>query len=280
MRVIAFFAGSLACLPVLVLSQTRVDLRSQSKNIDFSQAQSVRPFRTGTALPAVCTPGEMFFKTDAAPGGNVFGCVATDTWSEQGEVDPVTDFEGELDASANRLTIACRKGNCNVQTGDAITPFAGLEASFTPASGTYTAFVYFEDQMLRYGYSEGAMASCGTSCIQGISGFPTNSVPLFTAAVSNGQLVAGSLVDRRSRYRGPKRPIAGANIVLAETASSVTYSSLPINPLRNQPAGPQPECSAATRGTLWHANGGAGEKDSVAVCAKDASETYAWRTVY
>src|SRR5262245_39392561 len=117
MRVSAIFAISLLCMPLT--GQTRVDLRSQSKNIAFSQAQSVRPFRTGTSLPPTCTPGEMFFKTDAPPGGNVFGCVATDTWTLQGGADPVTDFESDLNIAANRLTISCRTGSCNVQEGEA-----------------------------------------------------------------------------------------------------------------------------------------------------------------
>lgn len=279
MRVTALLSIAVGCLPLQALAQTRVDLRSQSKNIDFSQAQSVRPFRTGTVLPPVCTAGEMFFKTDAAPGSNMFGCVATDTWGLEGETDPVTDVEAELDVTGNRLTIGCRRGNCNVQTGDVITTFSNLNASFVPASGTYTAYVYFEEQTLRYGYAEGTMSSCATSCVAGITGFPANAVPLFTAAVWNGKLQGGSLTDRRSRYRSPKRSIAGANIVVTETADAVTYSLVP-GLLRNQPLGTPPACTAETRGILWHANGAAGAKDEVTVCAKDASDAYAWRNIY
>jgi hypothetical protein len=280
MRVTAFMAAVLLWLPGDGLGQTRVDLRSQSKNIDFSDAQSVRPFRTGTSLPAVCTQGEMFFKTDAAPGANVYGCVATDTWSLQSEMDPVTDFESDLQLAANSLTISCRKGNCNVQEGDATQPFSGTTAKFVPSTGSYTAYIYVEGQLLRYGHASGSMATCGGSCVQGITGFPANAVPLFTAVVLNGVFQNGSLVDRRSRYRAPKRAISGPNVVITETANSVVYSSLMTGPLRNQPAGARPGCSAANRGTLWHENGVSGVKDTVAVCAKDASDAYAWRTVY
>jgi hypothetical protein len=115
--------------------------------------------------------------------------------------------------------------------------------------------------------------------MQGVTEFPANSVPLFTVDVSAGKLQAGSLTDRRSRYRAPKRPVSGPNMVIAETAGSVTYS-VASGPLRNQPAGAQPSCSADTRGTLWHGNGGAGVKDTVAVCAKDGSDAYAWRVIY
>ena len=42
----------------------------------------------------------------------------------------------------------------------------------------------------------------------------------------------------------------------------------------------QPACSSSTDGILWLMQGGAGVKDSVEVCAKDASGVYAWRTLY
>jgi hypothetical protein len=42
----------------------------------------------------------------------------------------------------------------------------------------------------------------------------------------------------------------------------------------------QPACDATVRGTFWVAQGGAGVKDSVQVCAKDASDLYAWRTIF
>lgn len=42
----------------------------------------------------------------------------------------------------------------------------------------------------------------------------------------------------------------------------------------------KPGCSSTTRGTFWVAQGSAGVKDSVEVCAKDAADAYAWRTLY
>jgi hypothetical protein len=65
----------------LVCAQTRIDLRSQSKTVDFSSSTSTRPFKTGVALPPLCQTGEMFFKTDAAPGKNLYACTATNMWT-------------------------------------------------------------------------------------------------------------------------------------------------------------------------------------------------------
>jgi len=50
--------------------------------------------------------------------------------------------------------------------------------------------------------------------------------------------------------------------------------------LRNLPSGTQPACAVVTRGMFWHQQGGSGVTDSVSVCAKDATDTYAWRTIF
>lgn len=42
----------------------------------------------------------------------------------------------------------------------------------------------------------------------------------------------------------------------------------------------QPACNATTRGTFWIVQAGAGVKDQVEVCAKDAANVYAWRVIY
>jgi hypothetical protein len=43
---------------------------------------------------------------------------------------------------------------------------------------------------------------------------------------------------------------------------------------------PQPTCDVNARGTFWSVYGTTGVKDSVQVCAKDAGDAYAWRTIY
>ncbi len=77
-RWLFFFFGTLCAL-----GQTAVDLRTQSKSVDFSTANTTKPFKSGTVLPSICSVGEMFYKTDAAPGANLYGCSATNSWSLQ-----------------------------------------------------------------------------------------------------------------------------------------------------------------------------------------------------
>lgn len=90
-----------------LIGQTRVSLKTQGKEVDFSQATSVRPFQTGTTLPASCAEGEMFFKTDAPAGTNLYGCVAG-SWVQQaggGSSGPV-------------LSVFGRTGHVTAQSGD------------------------------------------------------------------------------------------------------------------------------------------------------------------
>ena len=75
---------ALAAVTAASFAQTQVDLRTQSKSIDFGLAPSTRPFQTGSVLPANCLVGNVYFKTDAIAGNNVFGCTALNTGMPEG----------------------------------------------------------------------------------------------------------------------------------------------------------------------------------------------------
>jgi len=79
MRVFGVLMG---LVPAMAPGQTSIDLRTQSKSIDFSAAASTRPAKTGTALPGTCAVGDLFFRSDAAPGSNLYGCSSTNTWAQ------------------------------------------------------------------------------------------------------------------------------------------------------------------------------------------------------
>lgn len=54
----------------------------------------------------------------------------------------------------------------------------------------------------------------------------------------------------------------------------------PDGSFRSLPTGTRPTCASGIRGTYWYTQGGTGVKDAVEVCAKDAADAYAWRTIY
>ena len=64
--------------------QSLVDIRTQTKNVDFSGAASTIPAKSGTALPATCNVGEMFFNTTNTPGQNLYTCAPANTWTQIG----------------------------------------------------------------------------------------------------------------------------------------------------------------------------------------------------
>src|SRR5262245_61606358 len=65
----------------LLPGQTRVDLRTQSKSVDFTQAASTAPVKTGVAPPTVCAVGDLFYDTDELPGKNLYGCTSAGNWT-------------------------------------------------------------------------------------------------------------------------------------------------------------------------------------------------------
>jgi hypothetical protein len=79
--------------------QTQVDLRTQSKSIDFSAAAITKPVTTGNALPPVCGSGQMYFLLTAPPGSNLYACIGVNQWSLEGgasALPPVNGNGGEV----------------------------------------------------------------------------------------------------------------------------------------------------------------------------------------
>jgi hypothetical protein len=63
------FSGIVNCSVVAwTQTPTAVDLRTQTKDVDFSAALSTKPVQTGSVLPATCSMGAMFYLTVAAAG--------------------------------------------------------------------------------------------------------------------------------------------------------------------------------------------------------------------
>ncbi len=75
-------------------AQTRVDLRTQAKSIDFSGVPT-KPFQIGAGLPANCSVGEAFFKTGETPGQNLYSCTAANVWTRVGLALPATGGPGQ-----------------------------------------------------------------------------------------------------------------------------------------------------------------------------------------
>jgi len=81
--------------------QTLVDLRSQTRNVDFTAAGSTKPIKAGNTLPATCAVGEFFFLTSAPAGANVRACNPANTWTPQGNLPAVSQGTADQVLSSN-----------------------------------------------------------------------------------------------------------------------------------------------------------------------------------
>lgn len=213
--------------------QTLVDLRTQSKSIDFSALPSTKPVQVGTALPATCQVGQMFFNSGAAPGANLFGCTATNIWSLQSSGsgssgNPSSSGAtmaaqlGDLQVvrtSGSVLTIGANCSNatpCNVHFGGTV--FSITSAATATVSGTATGmlFVYVSGAGVLTVGSNLSIACNSCSSQASITSFPADSVPVATWSVTNGAFDATGGQDFRA-VLGTKNLIAGQGIVASDT---------------------------------------------------------------
>ncbi len=271
-------------------AQTQVDLRTQSRNVDFGTAASTRPMKTGAELPATCTTGEMFFKADAAAGSNLYGCVAANTWSLQagggGGTGLVTvQSEGVTVGARNTQNFAAGPGLVNALTDTGarvniqqnvdtavVQTRAGAQSGATllcaPASGSSSAYrcsmsptltAYTTGMVL---YWRPDVTGGGTGVTLDVDTLGAASVKLAdgTTDPASGDIIGGELYP--VWYDG-----TGFRLLTPPQGATAKAAA-------------RPACSAALRGRVWRTEGGSGVKDEVAVCAKDAAGAFAWRVLY
>lgn len=77
----------LALLFLTILAASAQTVINGSRTItgiwDASGASRTAPAKSGTSLPGTCTVGDVYFKTDATAGQNLYYCTATNTWTQQ-----------------------------------------------------------------------------------------------------------------------------------------------------------------------------------------------------
>ena len=91
---------------------------------DASGAAATKPAKSGSTLPANCAAGEMFFRTGAAAGRNLYVCAAADTWRQAGGLetksitllDPVVGDLGRVQVSFPSAVTVLRVA-CSVKGG-------------------------------------------------------------------------------------------------------------------------------------------------------------------
>jgi len=222
------------------IAQTRLELSTQS-NADFSRANATKPAKVGTTLPTTCSTGEVFFKSDAAAGQNLFLCATANTWTQLtagsggggGGPLAVTSTNALTDllvtrTSATTLSIAanCTAANpCNVRFGSR-TVAVNTSATATVPSGANVvgvAYIYLSSQgLITVGNTIGVTCS-GCTALNNITQFPSDSIPLFTWSANGGVWDSTGGVDVRA-FLSNKSIIAGTGIITADAAGQTAVS--------------------------------------------------------
>ena len=276
------------CLGIRLAAQTQVDLRTQTKSVDFGNAPFTKPLKTGAALPAACTVGELFFLTTAGPGNNVYACVTANTWIVQtGGGAGATTIQNSGTNVGTRPILNLSNGAGVVlstsDTGTTISIQTGLDTSVAQTKASAQAGTAL---LCASASASGTTYTCALSPTLSVytsrmvlnwipdvngSGGPT------TINVDGLGAVAVKLAD------GITDP--GPADIVADRLQAISYNGTSFVLARPSTAAgilgeAQPACSSLSRGRLWFVPGTTGVKDGLTVCAKDAMDVYAWRTLY
>ena len=162
----------MSSLASLAAGQTTVDLRTQSKDVDFSGASSTRPSKTGSQLPATCAPGEIFFQLNVVAGQNLYLCTALNTWT-------VTNGAGLPFATIATATMVSIVNGSNAAYG-----CNGIDNFVAPGNTTIVPRTGSSTELLLIGIS------CGDSHLKLIA--PTNTLMCTPAGFAFCDSVAGN----------------------------------------------------------------------------------------
>ncbi len=218
---------------------TQVDLRTQTKSVDFSSANSTRPLKSGTSLPGACNPGDMYFKTDAPAGSNIYGCVGLNTWSMQGGSGGGTTSGGgaSMATQLGDLQVSVSNGNllnvgpncspstpCSVRFGSVAYSFS-TGAAATLTGGTGDAYVFVANGgTLAVGHNLSLNCS-GCTAQSGVTGFPFDAIPVAHWHATNGAWDSGQ--DARAMVSTKNVTVGAGLSSLEETTGRTTISADP-----------------------------------------------------
>jgi hypothetical protein len=235
----------------LLQGQTQIDLRTQGKNIDFADAATTRPVKTGLALPAACRSGELFFLTTAIPGQNLYACAATNVWS------PLTAgaaTASECLVSRNTATTLSISACSFIFPNRPKVSTSG--ATVTATGGLGTAFIYATyTGDIRVGHSGTLSISC-SGCTDGgvMSVFPNDvaRIATWTANTTAGQWDVNGGSDQRSSLMGPLQLLPGLGILISTGAygeKSLAVNAGVVQTKMDEQAGQEILCNGSNSAT-------------------------------
>jgi hypothetical protein len=214
------FAVVAALAVCLGSGQTLVDLRTQSKSIDFTGANTTKPFKSGTTLPATCAVGEAFFKTNAPAGSNLYTCTSLNSWTLQ---SGATTLSGDVSGPANATVVNQIQG----RPVSSSAPAAGQSLVWNNTTNSWAPQTVTGAQ--------GPQGPAGPTGAQGPQGATGASGPQGPAGATGAQGQTGATgAQGATGPQGPSGP-AGANGAIARVQNAGT--NLPVEAALNFTAG-------------------------------------------
>jgi hypothetical protein len=220
------------------LGQTQVDLRTQSKAVDFSAIPNTRPVQVRQDPPAACQVGEYFFKSDAGTGLNTYACVAPSVWALQGDgagvFVGVGGGQGDplkvVRTSATRLTVnsdCTPTAPCNLRFGGNSFQYTSSAAVDMAGSETGALKIYVKrDGTLYVGHNLTSNNVTCTGCtkVPSVTAFPSESIPAYSWPVTSGQFDAAQATFDKRAFLSSKTTVAGTGIITSESAGETGVS--------------------------------------------------------
>lgn len=205
-------------LVAALAAQTAVDLRTQTRNVDFSAASSTKTARVGTTLPASCSVGELFFHSAATAGTNWYGCTATNVWTLQssGGTSGAGLADCKVTVSGNTASVGAP---CRIVFGTVthvITDTATATLSGTTSSGT-VYFYWNQSGQLIADENTPATLTCTNCFTASTGGFPFQTLKIAYATFSSNTF--GTVADYRA-FLGTRTIDCGVGLTCSENGAS------------------------------------------------------------
>jgi len=231
-----------------LVGQTRIDLKNQTRAVDFSGAAYTKPAKSGASLPVTCGTGEMYILTAAPAGSNVYVCTAANTWNQQGGGSspgaPNTPVVSRTSDTVLTIGEGCAANSpCNVRTGGSILSFTN-SSTVTITGGTGTAYVYVSGTgQLTVGHNLTLNCSGGCTAQAGITAFPVDSVPLASWTATSGVWSSSGSDVRSFLSRDYLRTGAGLILVSGAGYQSISVDQAVIGLRSAAPASAGASCT-------------------------------------
>lgn len=217
-------------------------------NVDISGAVTSKSMKSGNTLPPTCAVNELFFKSNATAGQNIYGCTTANIWTLQsgGSVSSVTSPTNTLTCSTVGASVTCDTNyalvagtaqnndlpgdnNVNINYESISLPNSGTATvtnrtvilTGTPSTGTVALTTTTKDV-------QGICASgCGSSGTARVPRWGKVSCEFDAATVAGDYVIPSTITGGKCHSAGTTVPtVQNLGYVLSTNVGSGTYTML------------------------------------------------------